>query len=60
MARLRGLSPVAAGKPTCPQPGLCPVRGGVRKRPESRPRDPKPVDLARGRVKSLNRGMEAR
>lgn len=59
MARLRGLSPVAAGKPTGPQPPLG-ARGGVRKRPESRPRDPKPVDLARGRVKSLNRGMEAR
>ena len=37
VASLRGLSPGGLGKPTGPQPGICPVRDEVLKGLESRP-----------------------
>lgn len=57
---VKGSTPEATAKATCPQPCLCRVRGGVRKGLESLGHDQKPLDLALGRVKSCESGMEAR
>lgn len=49
---------VAVAKANLPQ--LFGVRGVGMKVPKSQGEDPKPDDLALGRVKSFERGMEAR
>ena len=60
VARLRALRPKPERKRQARSLAFCEVRGGVRKGLKSLGHDQKPLDLALGRVKSRESGMEAR